>query len=1121
VARSFSGWSVARLRQYIRDTIRNKVYFKEQATAPDVRSGVEEAVIYAKDDSGTTKLYYKDSASTEYTLGGGGGGAVDVGWSGPSADVISTTGSVGIGTTGPDTGLMIRQDESTTLTDFTQAVSKAGLLINTDYTTDAYTPGLYWNTEDNNATKPKGGIYLKETTLGTHLYLGTSNHYATGITTNTIIDQDGNVGIGTVAPIAELDVAGKIAITAESSTPAQPSDGDGYLYSKSDGKIYWRSYDLSETDLTATGGGGSGTDVGWTGPSSGVISTTGSTGLGSTAPDRKLEITNGTTELLTRLTYNDTNGSAANYVDLGVDSGGAFIVSPSETTPGSAAGNWPIQLYAGGGSSNTIHLAIGGNEIQAKDDDSNAGDLYLQYHGGDMGLCDGGGTLTVGGKVGIGATSPDAQLEVEVADSENMAGILVDFNETGGYTAFEVDSESTQNYAAHIQGKYGMSVVQDITSGRGLKVSRNIDETGSLALAYFHDDHATNTRPTMIVQQDGTGDIISLYSGSSQVVTFTNEGKVGIGDTTPDAQLEVVVADAAATKGLLVDFNETSGYAAFHVDSESTTHYTAFLQGKFGALIEQDITSGRGLKVTRDIAETGSLALVYFHDDNSFNKQTTLSVRQDGTGDILNLFAGSTEVMTVADNGSVGIGVEEPIVRLHIETTSGPSLYLTRDDSTISADEVLGVVGFGGTQDSGVSYDTQALITGRASSTWTSGSDTPTYLQFYTTPDGTSAVAEHMRITSEGDVGIGATTPGKRLEITDGTNEHLLRLAYNHAGGGSATNRVDLGVDSGGAFVLSPSEGSVASAASNYPVQIYNSSNYTDTYHLGLDSNEIQAKSDDSTASTLYLNPQGGEVKVGTAAAATTLESLYNDFGSATGYIRSKGSIYAVIDRDNDGTTSKFAVLANMTTIVAEVDEVGNLQIDGDFTVDGNQISGSDGAVLSFDSGMTGIDTTTPKVPLDLYEMGGLSVAMTHLMPASDTSYTTTTGYVVPTSDWKITFTAPANGKIEIMFSGLIAMAAASDDYIYLGLSDNSTYNTLGAQYEKHAYQASTGDNVIIEYSWLVTGLTGGTSYTYYVGSKYSGGGPAPAWYWGGTSADEYPPILIKALTVPDTIYAG
>ena len=66
-----------------------------------------------------------------------------------------------------------------------------------------------------------------------------------------------NLGVnGVTSPIAELDVAGKIAITAESSTPSQPSDGQGYLYTKSDGKIYWRSYDVSETDLTSGGGGG-------------------------------------------------------------------------------------------------------------------------------------------------------------------------------------------------------------------------------------------------------------------------------------------------------------------------------------------------------------------------------------------------------------------------------------------------------------------------------------------------------------------------------------------------------------------------------------------------------------------------------------------------------------------------------------------------------------------------------------------------------------------------------------------------------------------------------------------------------------------------------------------------
>ena len=70
------------------------------------------------------------------------------------------------------------------------------------------------------------------------------------------------IGIGTDTPIAELDVAGKIAITTESQTPSQPSDGQGYIYSKNDGKLYWRSYDLAETDLTAAGGGGGGTPGG-------------------------------------------------------------------------------------------------------------------------------------------------------------------------------------------------------------------------------------------------------------------------------------------------------------------------------------------------------------------------------------------------------------------------------------------------------------------------------------------------------------------------------------------------------------------------------------------------------------------------------------------------------------------------------------------------------------------------------------------------------------------------------------------------------------------------------------------------------------------------------------------
>lgn len=85
-------------------------------------------------------------------------------------------------------------DESATQTDFTQGVTKAGLLISTEYADGAFTPGVFWSTSDNNATKPKAGIYLKETGSGTNMYFGTSNAYATGITNNAlVIDPSGNL----------------------------------------------------------------------------------------------------------------------------------------------------------------------------------------------------------------------------------------------------------------------------------------------------------------------------------------------------------------------------------------------------------------------------------------------------------------------------------------------------------------------------------------------------------------------------------------------------------------------------------------------------------------------------------------------------------------------------------------------------------------------------------------------------------------------------------------------------------------------------------------------------------------------------------------------------------------
>jgi hypothetical protein len=50
---------------------------------------------------------------------------------------------------------------------------------------------------------------------------------------------------------------GLLAVSESAAAPSAPADGDGgILYAKADGKIYWISNELAETDLTSGGGGG-------------------------------------------------------------------------------------------------------------------------------------------------------------------------------------------------------------------------------------------------------------------------------------------------------------------------------------------------------------------------------------------------------------------------------------------------------------------------------------------------------------------------------------------------------------------------------------------------------------------------------------------------------------------------------------------------------------------------------------------------------------------------------------------------------------------------------------------------------------------------------------------------
>jgi hypothetical protein len=133
--------------------------------------------------------------------------------------IIDESGNVGIGTPSALSQLAVYEDgDSATQTVFTQDIASAGVNIVTDYVNGNYTPGLFWSTADNNASMPKAGIYLQETSLGSKMLFGTSANYATGITNDALtINPSGNLGVGRVSTANALEVEGNASKTASGS----------------------------------------------------------------------------------------------------------------------------------------------------------------------------------------------------------------------------------------------------------------------------------------------------------------------------------------------------------------------------------------------------------------------------------------------------------------------------------------------------------------------------------------------------------------------------------------------------------------------------------------------------------------------------------------------------------------------------------------------------------------------------------------------------------------------------------------------------------------------------------------------------------------------------------------
>jgi len=123
-------------------------------------------------------------------------------------------------------------------------------------------------------------------------------------------------------------------------------------------------------------------------------------------------------------------------------------------------------------------------------------------------------------------------------------------------------------------------------------------------------------------------------------------------------------------------------------------------------------------------------------------------------------------------------------------------------------------------------------------------------------------------------------------------------------------------------------------------------------------------------------------------------------------------------------------------------------------------------------------------------------------------------------TDLSVTFKAPSSGNVEVECS---FWTTATSKGVKFSLSDNASYNEVD---ETHTYDADQtiyideSDHAMHTVRFAVSGLTAGTSYTYFLAGLASGTFNLSHGR-NRTAGTFYPPIILKAIALPNTITTG
>jgi hypothetical protein len=244
-------------------------------------------------------------------------------------------------------------------------------------------------------------------------------------------------------------------------------------------------------------------------------------------------------------------------------------------------------------------------------------------------------------------------------------------------------------------------------------------------------------------------------------ITILNNGDVGIGTTTPSAVLTVTPNVSEAKITLRGDATNHIGFGTglnqlnYHVSGTSTAHVHAFFGGG---------TNADGTELMR-IQGDGNVGI------GDSDPDAQLEIAGNGT-DIPFMVSDGPEddgaFFLIAEDGKVGIGTSTPSSLVTLVGTSAVELALlavtnSSDSATAGVRTLLRLTDNLGAERPAVSFGaTKTQL-------WTSTASTrDADLIFRVIED--NAIAEKMRISGSGNIGIGTDAPDTELHLSGGAN---------------------------------------------------------------------------------------------------------------------------------------------------------------------------------------------------------------------------------------------------------------------------------------------------------------------------------------------------------------